>query len=192
MKQKPQIKKDRTVWLAPGLEAPPGVRIPPVEGRDYEFLPNDDDALKIRILRNDYRGIVYVYEYVALIPPPVPIPKDEFDDVDAQYNMVEEEDQSARLKFDYVILENPEEWITKHVVEFDTLVGDILSQVLIDAASNPESKYSMVSKNDEGKITALKPIKKKTIGSNVTSLPVRTAPTLQGFFRRVSKFFFGG
>lgn len=184
--------KNRDLHASPNILMPAGVRIPPVEGRDYEYIENEDNALQIRILRIDYAGIVYAYRYVALIPPAPPIPKDEFDDIDAEYNMVEEEpDETAKLKFDFVVLENPNGFVTTHVPEFEILLGDILANILMDAATNEASKYTMVAKNAEGKIEKLKPLKEGKLKNRIIGVPPKTVAATGGIFGKIKRFFLG-
>jgi hypothetical protein len=137
----------------------------PIEGTHYEFLDNDDCALAIKIIKNPTIGadpfeeLVYMYQYVSLHTPKSDVP-DDFEDIDADCNFVEEEEPEIRLKFDYVVVENPKNYATRSNPDFEILVGDILTNVLIDATTNVNTKYTMFSKTDSGIIEKLKPIKK--------------------------------
>lgn len=185
-----QVKSMSEMTTPAGIIIPPGARLEPKEGIDFEYVTNDDGALTIRILRDDYKGIMYVYRYVALIPPAPPIPKDEFDDIDAKYNMVEEEEDTAKLKFDYVILENPNKYATKHVPGFEILLGDILSNILIDTVTNTDTKYTMLAKNAEGKIEKLHPIKPGKLRDKVMEVPTKTVGW-SGLLQKTKRFIFG-
>jgi hypothetical protein len=168
---------------------PPGL-LPPVEGQDFVFIENTEAALKIKILREDYKDITYVYKYVALIPPAPAIPKDEFDDVDAQYNMVEEEEETARLKFDYLVIDNPLQFATNHNPDFERLIGDILSYILTDATTNPSTKYTMFSVDAEGKIENLKPVKDSALRDKIVGVPEKKSGGLMAMVKKVKRFLF--
>lgn len=185
------MSDSRDLYATPGIILPPGVRVPPVEGRDWEYIENEEDALQIRISRADYAGIVFVYKYLALIPPPPEISKDEFDDIDVEYNMVEEEEETAKLKFDFEILENPHQYATKHILDFEILLGDILAHILTDATSNPATKFTMVAKNSEGRIEKLRPIKEGKLRTRVIGVPPKKAGAMSGIFGKIKRFFLG-
>jgi hypothetical protein len=157
----------------------PEKKFTPVEGVDFEYVPSEDIGLKIRILTGEFKNIVYQYNYVGIIEPQ---PTDDFfDDVDAKWNFAEDEPQEAVLKYDYIVLDNPENYATKHSPLFELLLGDVLSVILMDAATNSDSKYSMFSKNDEGKIERLlTPVK-----------PVPVPTKTVGAWSKVKNFFFG-
>lgn len=140
----------------------------PKEGIDFEYVESDTNALTIRILRADFGGVVYQYDYVTLSGlVQKDEPDDDFFDKDAAFNMVEDEDESEpRLKFDFTVLQNPGQYDTRHNPEFEFLIGDILSFILLDASTNTETKYSMFSKSDEGKIEKMLPPKPGTKSVN--------------------------
>lgn len=134
----------------------------PVEDIDFEYCDNPAKALTFKILTGPFKDILYMYEFVALhgLEPPEKI-EDDYE--------IGSEDHTIRLQFDYYIFENPNEVYTRQEPEFEMLMGDILSKVLLDATSNPETKYDMFVKNEEGKILNLKPadIKKSPKGKSL-------------------------
>jgi hypothetical protein len=177
--------------VSPGGIIIPGQYEEPKEGIDWEYVDNEDNALVVRIKTGPWKDIQYVYQYVSLIAPPAPPPKDEFDDIDAKYNMVDEEEETARLKFDYVVLDNPLKAVTKHSHEFELLLGDILAAILWDAVTNSETKFSMVSKSDKGKIEGLQPLKDGKIKDKLVKLNTPKSGGISGALRKAKNLIFG-
>lgn len=165
---------------------PEAANPPPVEGVDYEFIESDEHALKIKLLSHGWEGVVYVYDHVALNAPNQNSEVvDEFDDIDAKYNLVEEAPEDVVLKFNYQILDNPNKCVTRSHPPFEIWLGEILSAILVDATTNEKTKYSMFSKTDEGKIESLQPPKKSI--TNLSPPQIKTVSV----WGRVKNFFTG-
>ena len=84
-----------------------------IEGRDYLLVENDlqDDYFSIQLATKPYAGVVYKYGNVRL----------------------REEDDRARLSFDYKIESVPEHLLSENLkakTDFTNLLGDILADIL--------------------------------------------------------------
>ena len=125
-------------------------RIQPAEGVDFVFVENDAKALTIKILKEPFQNVVYVYGAIKLREGPKEIdPNDPFTDT-----FLEGED-TATLTFNYEILENKDWVLTRNLGDFEWLVGRILETILTDAIENDQTKYDMFAFNEEGEITGI-------------------------------------
>lgn len=159
----------------------------PKEGVDFKFIENTFPSLTIQILSGDYKDIVYVYKYVGLkaISETEEEELKDFDDIHAEYNMVEEEPEEVRLSFDYEILENPNLCATHHHPDFEMFVGSILSVILVDATTNEGSKYTMFTKTEDGGIERLEIITPVLPENSVHVNDLKVS----GVFARILAFF---
>lgn len=94
----------------------------PKKGKDYEFFNvTDSDLTGIRLLKGDYREVIYLYGRVG----------------------IEEKGEIAALQFDYKIVNpgNHTEESLQSDDKFVTIIGDILRELLINGQTrtiNPE------------------------------------------------------
>lgn len=90
---------------------------------DFQFLPSDDEKITgIGILKGKYAGVLYHYGKAKVI----------------------EEGEFARLTFDYTIIHTPN--FTVHELqtdeEFHTMIGDILTEILMEKADEETRNYN--------------------------------------------------
>jgi hypothetical protein len=89
------------------------------ENEDYIFVNfKDTDITGIKIIAGDYRGIIYYYQKARVV----------------------EEGEMAKLQFGYNIV-NPGQYDTELLQnddKFITMIGDILTQILMDKSNTDE------------------------------------------------------
>jgi len=89
---------------------------------DFEFLSFDDNSITdIGILKGKYAGVVYQYGKAKIV----------------------EEGSFARLTFDYTIINSSsfDEEELKNDEEFVTMIGDILTEILLEKPNEKTRNY---------------------------------------------------
>jgi len=101
----------------------------PKEGKDYVFIPfKDSDITGIQIIEGDYKGVVYHYHKVRVV----------------------EEGELARLQFGYTIVSPGEHDmdVLNSDEGFVTIMGDILSQILLSKAEDEQTRTDYIEEPD--------------------------------------------
>jgi len=99
------------------------------EGKDFVFVPfKDSDITGINLIAGKYQDVVYHYHKVRVI----------------------EEGELARLQFGYTIVSPGKHDIDElnSDEEFVTIMGDILSQILLSKAKDEQTRTNYIEESD--------------------------------------------